>query len=103
MDRTRKALDKARRQRESMRAGNHARTPSRAADAASGAAPETRAVKTAPKVLRDNRIVAGLPNEAAADIFRMLRTKVMLSLASQGHSTLRFAGRCPARARRWWP
>ena len=95
MDRTRKALDKARRQRESVRAGDHARTPSRPANAASGAAPRTRAVKTTPEILRDNRIVAGLPNEAAADIFRMLRTKVMLSLASQGHSTLAVCSALP--------
>ncbi len=68
MDRTRKALDKARRQRESMRTGDHARTPSRPADAASGAAPQTQAVKTTPRTLRDNRVIAGLQNGAAANI-----------------------------------
>ena len=72
-----------------------ARTPPRPATAASGAAPQTKAITTTPRTLRDNRIVAGRTNEAAADIFRMLRTKVMLSLASQGHSTLAVCSALP--------
>ena len=92
MDRTRKALDKARRQRQLAQAGDH---PPEFAQAASGDATRTRVVKISPKILRKNRVVTGLPEDATADIFRMLRTKVTLSLASQSHSSIAVCSALP--------
>ena len=89
MDLTRKALDKARRQRASA-AGKDDRAPpsARPGKGLSDGRPHTRVIKTSPLALRENRIVAGLTNDAAADIFRMLRTQVMRCLAKEKHSTL---------------
>lgn len=89
MDLTREALDKARRQRASA-AGKDGRVPPSAQPqkGLSGGRPRTRVIETSPLALRENRVVAGLRNDATADIFRMLRTQVMHCLAEGNHSTL---------------
>lgn len=86
MERIHEALEKARRQRDGLRAAAHAR-PAAAAGVGGGAA-KTRIVPTDGQALRERRVVAPLTHEGLADTFRILRTQVVQKLAACGASTL---------------
>ena len=96
MEKIQKALEKARQQRGEVLA---APPPPRLRERTSGrpvprdlSAPiaysETRVEKTEPHILREKRVIAGVPQEQLADAFRILRTQVLQRMSAQSHSTL---------------
>lgn len=93
MERMERALQKAREQRREAAAQLGAQAGTAAAAVPPSAAEgivyrETRTVPTDKAVLRENRVVAWQTQSIEADIFRILRTKVLQKLAEGGHRTL---------------
>lgn len=95
MEKIQKALEKARQQRGEVlgtapprpRERTNGRPTSRDPNAPI-AYRETRVAKTETRVLRENRVIAGAPQEHMADAFRILRTQVLQRMSAQKHSTL---------------
>ncbi len=55
----------------------------------------TRSVKLNPKLLRERRIIAALKNEPQADMFRVLRTKVLKAMRDNNWHSLAITGATP--------
>ena len=49
---------------------------------------KTRVEPVSQRTLRDNRLIAGIPQEPQADLYRMLRTQVLQRLEKSGGSTI---------------
>jgi len=49
---------------------------------------ETRVATTESHVLRENRVIAGAPQEHLADAFRILRTQILQRMSARNHTTL---------------
>jgi len=99
MDRLEKALKKARELRNAVQEPIVATAPTTAVEAALAKAPtpasppapaqtQTRQVAIDEKTLEQNRVVARLKRSADADIFRILRTKVLQSLSDSNLHTI---------------
>ena len=96
MEKIQKALEKARQQRGEVLGAPPAPRPR---DRSSARAPardlkapiayrETRVAKTESNVLRQKRVIVGVPQEHLADAFRILRTQVLQRMSPEHHSTL---------------
>ena len=89
MDRTRMALDKARKQRVRGRPVFFVQSvPTTTVNPAPISYHSTRVVQVDPDVLRANRIVASADGDPTGNIYRILRSQVMKKLADAGWSTL---------------
>jgi len=90
MDRIERALQKAREERVSVAANAAAEALRVATAPAPPPAPayRTKTVAASDAVLENHRIVARLAHSANADVFRILRTKVLRHLAQGKHTTL---------------
>jgi capsular exopolysaccharide synthesis family protein len=99
MERIQKALNKARDERDGKLAGR--KTPSSRISATVRATAResaihseeieyssTRHVPVSEATLRENRIIAGLKNNIDADVFRVLRTKILHVMREQGINSL---------------
>lgn len=88
MERIHAALEKARRQRDGLKAGGPPRPPDANGNGAGNHVAKTRVVPTDGEALRERRVVAPLLHEELADTFRILRTQVVQKLEACGASTL---------------
>jgi len=89
MDRTRMALDKARKQRSRGRPVFFVQSmPSTNVNPAPIQYRETRVVEVSPETLRANCIIAGQDGDPTANIYRILRSQILKKLADGGWSTL---------------
>jgi len=89
MDRTRMALEKARKQRGRGRPVFFVQSmPTLNVNPAPISYQETRVVQVSPETLRANRVVAEMDGDPTANIFRILRSHVLRKLADGGWSTL---------------
>lgn len=95
MEKIQKALEKARQERGVVLGTAPARPrerPSARPAARDLKAPitysQTRVAKTESHLLRENRVIAGTPQEHLADAFRILRTQVLQRMSAHHHTTL---------------
>lgn len=89
MDRTRMALDKARKQRSRGRPVFFVQSvPTTNVNPAPISYHSTRVVEVPPDVLRANRIVATQDGDETANIYRILRSQVLKKMSDAGWSTL---------------
>ncbi|MCG8542749.1 MAG: CpsD/CapB family tyrosine-protein kinase [Alphaproteobacteria bacterium] len=89
MDRTRLALDKARKKGVGGRPiFSVSPLPTVNANPIAIKYQQTRVEPVSPDQLRESRIFAGMDNEPLADIYRILRTQVLSRLAGEGLTTL---------------
>lgn len=96
MERIKEALDRARQQREASGGGvttaparpRPQRIQARSSDALEIEYTQTRVVSPDPVVMREKRVISASRGDAIADAYRMLRTRVMRSMAEQGWNSL---------------
>ncbi|HLN25328.1 MAG TPA: CpsD/CapB family tyrosine-protein kinase [Patescibacteria group bacterium] len=85
MERMQRAIEKAREQRQKTTPPPSAPVKPRPTPSV---AAQTRAVPLSEATLAQNRLVARSTDDAAADIFRVLRTQVLQQMTTEGYSTL---------------
>ena len=91
MERLQKALDKAGQQRVKNPAGldvPQTKLKATASSAGAMAYTETKRVDTTEELLRNHRVIAGFENEPVADIYKILRTKVLQKMRALRVNTL---------------
>lgn len=91
MERLQKATDKTGQQRDKTPAGHDTKrnkTNVTAPLAGGIAYTETKRVETSEALLRNNRVIAGFENEPVADIYKILRTKVLQKMRALRVNTL---------------
>lgn len=101
MERIQQALNKAEEQRRKLAEGTQAKASGKAkADGATDGDhtsikySNTRTVTVSRKTMLDNRLVAGIKDHPQADIFKVLRTKILHQIRAAGINTIAITSPC---------
>ena len=96
MEKIQKALEKAREQRQQTEGEQSAAGMPRKRDSGTQSETtagdivysQTRTISVSDQVLTDNRVVAGIKDHPQADVFRVLRTKILYTMRVKGYRSL---------------
>jgi capsular exopolysaccharide synthesis family protein len=95
MERIQQALSKAEEKRREIAegagrkgSGSGGKDPAEQADHSSIEYSDTKTVSVSSKIMRENRLIAGIKGDPYSDIFRVLRTKVLYAMRNAGINTL---------------